>query len=217
MRNPIRTLQWAILPLAVVTTLACSQKQPAEDQDSTGSGFTVSGLAKTWTGACTAGTDAITGADHYKVTLALDASTGFTWMQAWYTGGDCAGAHYTIIYNAYGTYAIGALSGGLYAMTFTVTSSDMMSMTTAAQDSVTADCGGTTPYQSPGIGGDNGAHKSTYMMACMSMNLPNSGNKTIDEVGSLSGGVLSLGAGDNGVPGVFHGNAIPGSSSLDFN
>jgi hypothetical protein len=47
------------------------------------------------------------------------------------------------------------------------------------------------------------------------MTLPNSGNKFVSNVGSLSGGVLSIGTIQIGVPGVF-GTTFPTSTALSL-
>lgn len=158
-------------------------------------------------------------ASHYQITLALDGSGNFTYGQMWYTG-TCSPANYGIYLESFGTYIVGGLVSGsttLQSLTFTATSSDMMAFTTSIQTSVNNDCGGTSPYHAGVNSGNNGVHESTYMINCMSVNFPNSGRTSIDNIASLSGGVLSLGAPEEGIPGVFSGGSIPAAATVDFN
>ncbi|WP_413576610.1 hypothetical protein ACLVWU_01075 [Bdellovibrio sp. HCB290] len=211
MDNPLLKLI-VIMGLAVSTLAAC---EATEETPSTGTDFTFAGLAKTWESGCITATDGIvTNANRTKIELTMHSNGAFTHNQYWFTGGSCIS--YAIMYTSTGSYTIGSATGYLYPLAFTVTSSSMMAWNTSVQSAVNTGCGGTSPYNSTPSTGDNGQSKSTYMMSCYSMTLPNSGNKFVDNVGTLSNGVLSLGQNQNGVPGVFQGGSVPTSTSVDF-
>ncbi|MEK2689635.1 hypothetical protein [Bdellovibrio sp. GT3] len=207
-----------LVKMILVGTLATSTLagcEATEESPSTGSSFTYAGLAKTWTSGCITATDGIvSSANRTKIDLTLNGDGSFSHTQYWFTGGSCIS--YAIYYRSAGTFTIGSATGALYPLAFTVTSSAMMAWNTSVQANVNTACGGSSPYQSTPSASDNGMSKSTYMMTCSSMVLPNSSNKFVDNVASLSGGVLSLGQNQNGVPGEFQGGSVPTSTSVDF-
>jgi hypothetical protein len=176
-------------------------------------------LVKTWTSGCINGSDTITSASKYILTLYINSSTNYSYTQTWYSGA-CSPVNYAIAYTSTGTFTVSGLASGsatLQSIAFDVTSSDLMPFTTTIQTAVNADCGGTSPF----IGGVNtsfnGTHSSTYMMNCASQDFPNSARRTVNNVFSYSGGVLTLGASYNGIPGVYNGNTVPATATVDFN
>lgn len=212
MTKSIRALTFLFLAISFV---GCAAVKKAIE-DSSGP-LTADSLAKSWTGSCTAGSDPITSADHYNNTLTLNADGTFSSMNYWYTG-TCAGANYTIAYGTTGTFTVGGYVNGsstIQSLNFDVTTSDLMAFTTAAQTSVNTACGGTSPF----IGGVNatynGTHHSSYMMTCAGQDLPNSANRSVDNIVELTSGVLALGAGNSVIPGVFTGSTVPVTTS-DF-
>ncbi|WP_413586038.1 hypothetical protein [Bdellovibrio sp. HCB274] len=209
----VNPLLKSVMIFGLVTALvAC---EATEETPSTGTSFTFAGLAKTWNSGCITATDGIvTNANRTSIELRLYADGTFTQNQYWFTGGSCI--NYAIVYSSEGSFTIGSESAGVYPLAFTVTASRMMAWNETVQSYVNSGCGGTTPYQSTPSATDNGKWKSTYMMSCFAMPLPNSGNKFVDNIGSLSGGILSLGQSQNGVPGVFQGGSVPTSTTLSF-
>jgi hypothetical protein len=221
-RSVLNVVKFSVLSLSLVLAAGCGKKSTDTPASSTGSGtgaggtFTAADIAKTWTGACTAQAEAMSsGADHYQDALTLSGG-GFSMQEIWYTG-TCSPGNYAVVFSTTGTFAVGAVtSGTTQSIVFTATASDMMAMTTTFQTAVNSDCGGTSPYIGGASVGNNGAHFSTYMMNCMHVTFPNSGRKEIDNVATYTGGVLTLGAYPETIPGVFAGGSVPSTATVAF-
>ena len=205
---------------AVILATGCAKKSSTSGASAGGGTggsnlFTASQIQNTWTSACIAGSDPMSGADHYSISLALSGSS-FNWSQAWYTG-NCVGANYTLIYFVDGTFAVGGALGAGQSLTFTAASSSIMAMTTSAQTAVNADCGGTSPYASGVSAGSNGAHKNSYgALNCMHSAFANSGSSSISNIATFASSTLTIGAILNGLPGVLSGSA-PTTVSIPLN
>ncbi len=223
MLNLMRLSGMALLTLGLMLGAGCAKKATTESTSTTGgsgsSTYTATDLAKTWNSSCIAAADLIAAGDHYQTALTLAADGTFSMAKYVYTG-TCSPVNYTIIYNTSGTFTVGALVSGsttVQTIAFTVNASDMMAMSTTAQTAVNNDCGGTSPY-SGGVGaGNNGVHNSTYMMNCMSMTMPNSGNKTVNNIATLASSVFTMGSHYNGIPGQFTSGTVAATVSLAFN
>lgn len=207
----------AVLVASLLTLTGC-KKEDAADSASEGASF-ASQIVKTWTSACMSGNDLIDSGNtgKYQLVLTLYANGSFSYSHYWYNT-SCTGAEYRHIYSVWGTYAVGSAVGGLtdtYDIAFTSTDSEIMPMGgVTIQNPMNNDCGGSSPLAG---GASAGHHYSTYMANCQSMDFPNSGsNKIIDNIVTVSNGVLSMGATYNGIPGVFHGDPIPGSTTVSF-
>lgn len=182
--------------------------------------FTRADLVKTWTSACiSTDTDTITSGNHSQYVLDIAADGSYSYQVIWYSG-TCSPVNYLIQYSTAGVLTVGDVVSGSSVtqnLTFTALASDMMAFTTVDQDSVNTACGGTSPFTAGSNNSFNGTHHSTYMMNCMGQTFPNSGNASVNNIGELSSGVLSLGAPYMGIPGVFTGNALPSLVSVVFN
>lgn len=194
--------------IAVLLATGCAKKSTASGV-SAGAGnlFTAAQIQNTWTSACTANSDPMSGADHYSISLTLSGSS-FNWTQYWYTG-NCVGANYTIIYFVDGTFAVGGASGAGQSLTFTAASSSIMAMTISSQTAVNLDCGGSSPYNSGVSSASNGIHKNSYgALNCNHSNFANSGSTTISNIATYASSTLTIGATPTGLPGVLSGSAL---------
>ncbi|MBC7385055.1 MAG: hypothetical protein H7301_02695 [Cryobacterium sp.] len=202
----------------------CLKSNTAATSASSGGTFTASDLVKSWVGNCQlTAAEPITGATYSRVTLTLSAGSNFDFYQDWYAGTPCGGGNAKIVYRVAGTYTVGGLISGsssVQDIQFTATSSRLgdyepVSAGAGVQTQVNTACGGTSPYNVGGAStSNNGITYSSFMMSCSSITLPNSSNRTINNVATLSGGVLTIGTNYAGIPGVFAGNATPTSASI---
>ena len=211
--------------LALATASGCKQNSTAASTPSVGGSggtFTASDLVKSWSNlSCNVGAaEPLTGATRFIQYVTFGSGGTFNAQSVYYSTPGCTGGTFVIGYTSIGTYTVGGLipgSSSLQSIQFTVTSSQITAYTTAAQTAVNNDCGGTSPYAGGVNSGANGVGKNSYLMSCMSMNFPNSGNRIADNVVGLSGGVLSLGAFYPSIPGVFAGSTVPTVASLTLN
>ncbi|QDK36378.1 hypothetical protein [Bdellovibrio sp. NC01] len=157
----------------------------------------------------------MTGGNHYKVNITFNSGGNYNSSIEWYTGGSCSGLPITVVYGTSGTYNVGnTISGSAKQISFVVNSSYVMAGSVTVQSAFNSDCGGTSPYSSGTSTGANGVAKSSYMMSCLNMDFPNSGNKNVENIATYDGTVLTIGAPDPGLPGAF--NTPPGSATLQL-
>jgi hypothetical protein len=219
MKKPTQILGVLLLLITTVLEIGCDAAKKAIEDASSGP-LTASTLAKSWVGVCTAGSDPITSASNYIMSLTLNAGGTFTSSIAWYTGA-CTGGNYAVVYSSSGTFTVGGYVNGsstMQSLNFDVTASEIMPFTTTVQTAFNTNCGGSSPFNAGGaVAGNNGGHFSTYMITCMSQVFPNSGNRSVDNVVELTAGVLSVGVFDFVIPGVYTGNTVPVSTSVYLN
>jgi len=200
--------------LALVFSIGCSEKKTT-DEASTAGGIDSSVLDKTLNSACVAGSHpVVTGANRVQRSLTLNSNNTFGAQELWYTGGACQGANYAVIHFLVGAYAV---SGSV--ITFHLadsTGSSIMAMTTTAQDNFNTACGATSPYIGGSNTNNNGVAKTTYTMLCQNISLPNSTESMVYNIFSASNGVLSIGTGTVGIPGVLSGTP-PMTADIDYN
>ena len=230
----VRQFTSVLLVLSVVAVSGCLEKKEelAEiiDSSNSGSTFTASdisgGSSKTWTSACTAYNDPVLGTAYYKQILTLQSDGVFSLQHYAYTTpgtnnlSPCANPDYNTIFFVAGAYSVGsAVANGIQAIAFVVATSSLMvtdSLTTNhtnTQNIFNTDCGGTSPYCTLNNGtcsnnGINpGAGQNSANMLCQNFTFANA-NTTLYNIGSYSNGVLTLGAGLTGLPGVTNANSL---------
>lgn len=194
-----------------------------------GSGGNNSGSGGTFTGSdlnggswafngCQSGNGGITGATRYTTALQITGGNTFNFQQQWYSSSNCAGGSQVVEYDTGGTFTLGGLISGsstLQSIQFTI-ASDASSMTLTGSTAQSSGNSGCTPTGS--FTGSNGYDVGTFNLACGSLGitLPNSGNAVVNNVIGFSNNVISLGAIAVGIPGVFNGNTVPTTTSLNF-
>lgn len=182
----------------------------SENEGGEGGTFAASDLNATWTmGTCTAGSSGLAGTTHFQASMTLFNSGDFNYSQYWYSSGACSGGALAQ-YSVGGTFTVGqpiSSSSSLQTMNFVANYSGLAVYTAGLVTYVNGNCAGG--------GWVLNTSKSTYMTTCSFLTTPNSGNKNIQNVGSLSGKTLSLGTSYNGIPGVF-GTTSATSSSQNF-
>lgn len=239
-----RVITLALLPLFALT-LACGKKATtaATTSGSSGGGstpFTAAQIAQAWVSDCTASTDPILGSSYYKNYLTLNSDGTFMFQTYLHNGGggsNCNNANYIAVTTIYGAYSVGSvISGSTQVISFAVvvsggTAPDMMIIdsfnhtptVTQIENAFNGDCGGTSPYCTLSMGSctnngtySSGQHAATKNMSCMHYTFPNTGNSTIYNVATYSGGVLTLGSGVFGVPGVFSVGSLPTTADVAY-
>ncbi len=217
MNSTFKIFSTLALSILFALQLGCAEAA-SDDEESTGP-FTATDIEKTWTSGCMAGTDLISSATHHKLELRLMTGGTYRSYDTWYTSATCSPVGYSADYVTNGTYTVGAvISGTTQAIDFEATTSTVMPFTTQFQTDMNTDCGGTSPFNGSGaIVGNNGGTFSTYTILCMSATFPNSVGRFIYNIGTYSGGVLTLGAPAFGVPGVFAPGALPATATISFN
>ncbi|AZZ36084.1 hypothetical protein CIK05_04515 [Bdellovibrio sp. qaytius] len=235
----VRKLKTALLVLSVLSVSACLEKKEdaiaAITSGSTAATlFTASdisgGSSKQWISACTAYTDPILGTAYYKQYLTLQSNGAYSLQHYAYTApsgqsqATCANYDYKTVFMATGAYSVGsALTTGVQALAFAVSTSTLMvtdsntTSHTATQNIFNSDCGGTSPYctlsgQSCVNNGINaGVGQNSANMSCSNYTFVSNGT-TVYNIGSYSNGVLTLGAGAIGLPGVTNSSSLSGST-----
>lgn len=223
MKTNTRILSITVLAALLTLTTACKKEDVAADIASNAGAISAGTIAKSWVTNCTVGSEAITGADRYTITLDLNANGSFGYHQQWYSG-SCNPGNARVIFTVYGTFAVGSYVNGssnTVGLTFTATSSEIMPLiTTTVQTAFNTDCGMTSPFDASqnGVSSSHyGGHFATFgTMTCMNMDFPNSGQNVIENIATYSSGSLTLGAGEHGIPGVFSGNTVPTTTSVAF-
>lgn len=205
----LKSIRTFIALVSAVSLFGCAEAKKALDAAS--GGLTAADVAKAWVSTCNAGSDPLSGGDHWKDYLTLNADGSYSDDIFWYTG-TCLGANYLINYANNGAFAI---SGS--TIVFDIAASSIMSFTTAAQTGVNNGCGGTSPYASGVNVSYNGHGYNTFVMTCFNQTLPSAADHLVGNMIELSGGVLMLGLGDETVPGVFSGaGSLPTSTSTAY-
>ena len=230
MKTHLNVIKSTSLVALLILGLGCSKKTEETGTTTDGGGtgttlFTATDIAKTWTSGCLTGSDPITGGNRYKITLDLNGNA-FSYAVAYYDSGDCFQGYALAKYYTSGTFSVGAATTGGQTISFVATASDVMPFNTnAPQAALYAACTNTltdmaSPYstlQTPGAG-FNGHHFNTYTAVCQNVTFPNSAssNKNISNVATYSNSVLTIGAPSFSIPGVFTGNAVPTSATLQL-
>jgi hypothetical protein len=184
--------------------------------------FTTTNISKDWISGCVAGTEPITGDDHYKIDLSLSADGRFSSKMYWYAG-TCSPVNYSTIYTVYGTWALSGYNTGsttTKTITFTIDfvtqgKPDLMTYSNAVRTAFNNNCGGTSPFFG-GANSTNGGHVDTHLMTCMSEKFPNTGARNaFSNIATFDGTVLTLGAhGDANIPGTFPGDTLPATATV---
>ncbi len=216
MNTGLRAFASFILSLSLILNVGCAAVEE-EDDDASTAPFTATDIEKTWNSDCMAGIDPISNATHHKFQLRLMTGGTYRSYDTWYTSSTCSPVGYVADYVTNGTYTVGAVvSGTAQAIDFVATSSTVMPFTVQFQTDMNSDCGGSSPFSGNAVVGNNGGTFSTYMITCMSAPFPNSGDNDFNNIATFSGGVLSLGSPEFGVPGVFFGTALPTSANIVY-
>ncbi|MBC7465233.1 MAG: hypothetical protein H7256_04520 [Bdellovibrio sp.] len=222
MKNHLNVIKSTSLVALLILGLSCSKKaEEVGTTTDTGGGtgavlFTATDIIKSWTSGCLTGTDPITGGNRYTVSILFFGSNSYNASVQWYTG-SCTGGTAKILYGSTGTFTVGAAITGGQSLVFNATASSLMTLnSTTNQTAVNTACGGTSPWNGGVNAGDLGASKSTYMMTCSTLVMPNSGNSTISNVATYANSVLTIGAIYTNIPGVFNGTAVPTSATLQL-
>ena len=210
MKKSIRTLTALLLAISLV---GCAEAKKALEDAS--SGLTAADLAKAWTSSCNAGSDPLSGGDHWMDYLTLNADGTYDNDRYWYIG-TCLTMNGTVIYANSGTFAI---SGS--TIIFDIATSTIMAFNVTAQGLVNTGCGMTSPYDA-GVGGvsagKNGISYTTFTILCSNQTLPNATDHLVGNMVELSGGVMMLGLGDETVQGVFSGaGSLPTATAIPYN
>lgn len=221
-----------------------AEELPSEISGGGGSGggsslFTASdisnGSSKSWVSDCVAYHDATLGTEYYQQHLTLQSNGAFSLQHYAYTApgtnqlSPCANPDYKTIFITYGAYSVGSeLTTGVQAIAFAVASSDLMvtdALTvnhSVTQDIFNSDCGGTSPFCSlvnqscVNNGKASGTHNDSQSMQCQHFTFVTN-NTTVYNIGSYSNGVLTLGAGPVGLPGITNVNSLSGiSTTVNF-
>jgi hypothetical protein len=200
-----------LILVAVLALPGCiAKKDSAATDATTGGTFTTSDIIGSGSTACTPGTSGLAGAAYYVGHIDFTAGGNFNYTQLWYTNSSCTAGMWTHYYNVIGTYAVGGVvTGALQSISFHVTSTYLAPYTNA----------NTTFFNAghcSGGGFVTGVLKNTMMVICDFVTMANAGAATIDNVVGYSGGVLSLGAGSEGIPGVFAGGTVPASATITY-
>jgi hypothetical protein len=126
-----------------------------------------------------------------------------------------------------GSFTVGsAVSGStsLQSITFDANSSQIQILAlspTTLENAFNSDCGQTSPYCTPAgssctnSGIAAGQSETSDHMFCQHYTFPSVLGSTIQNVASFSSGVLTLGAGTTGVPGVFSG-PVPSTATIVY-
>lgn len=229
----------------VCLLLSCGTQSTDTDSSSGGGGsstFTSSDIVKAWTSNCMASTDVRLGTSYYRNYLTLYSNGSFMFKQYLHTGtggSNCNNANYVAVFTLYGAYSVGSVvSGSMQAIAFAVNvtqgsgsepdlmivdSWDHTPSVTQVEDAFNTDCGGTSPYCTLSGGSctnngtyTSGQHADSQHMTCQHYTFPNTGSDTLYNVATYSNGVLTLGAGVTGVPGVFSLGSLPSSVTVTY-
>lgn len=215
--NAFRAIATITLTTGLILNTSCAEKLEELASDGGDGTFTATDIEKTWASSCIAGTDPISIGTHHKFELRLISGGTYRFSDTWYSAAGCSPVNYLAMYATEGTYTVGAVvSGSAQAIDFVATVSTVMPFTNGFQDDMNDDCGGSSPFTAGGYETLGGTY-STYMVTCQSAPFANSGDNDFNNIATYSGGVLSIGVNEFGVPGVFAGNALPASATIDFN
>ena len=184
----------------------------------TGAGgtFTGSDLNGTWSAPCTA-FSGMHGETYYQNVLTISSGTVWSLAQYAYSSSACSGAVYMVYWATAGTFTVGGItSGSMQSLQFTITTARLMPLNAGMVTWLNANTSGFPTAGAMSNGRADDVFTSGATINGVTTPLPVAAYDTVNNVGTLSGTTLTLGAGVEAIPGVYLNSTVPTSVTVAY-